>query len=44
MRGTARRIGGFTLRNLLAGPPPMLPLAFAALGLTGVLAVMWEAW
>ena len=44
LRGIAARVGGFTLRNLTAGPPPLLPLAFGALGLTGALAVMWEAW
>jgi hypothetical protein len=44
LRGTAARIGGFTLRNLTAGPPPLLPLAFGALGLTGALAMAWEAW
>lgn len=41
LRGVASRIGGFTLRNLTAGPPPLLPLAFGALGLTGALAVAW---
>lgn len=44
LRGIASRVGGFTLRNLTAGPPPLLPLAFAALALTGGLAVVWEAW
>lgn len=44
LRGIAQRIGGFTARNLTAGPPPLLPLAFAALALTGGLAVVWEAW
>jgi hypothetical protein len=44
LRGTAARVGGFTLRNLTAGPPPLLPLAYGALGLTGALAVVWEAW
>jgi hypothetical protein len=43
LRGVAARIGGFTLRNLTAGPPPLLPLAFGALGLTGALAVVWGA-
>ena len=43
LRGVTARIGGFTLRNLTAGPPPLLPLAFGALGLTGALAVAWEA-
>jgi hypothetical protein len=42
LRGVAARVGGFTLRNLTAGPPPLLPLAFGALGLTGALAVAWE--
>lgn len=41
LRGTAARVGGFTMRNLVAGPPPLLPLAFAALALTGGLAVVW---
>jgi hypothetical protein len=44
LRGIASRVGGFTARNLMAGPPPMLPLAFAALALTGGLAVVWQAW
>lgn len=43
LRGIAARIGGFTLRNMTAGPPPLLPLAFAALALTGGLAVVWQA-
>ena len=43
LRGTAALIGGFTLRNLAAGPPPLLPLAFAALALTGGLAILWQA-
>lgn len=44
LRGTAARVGGFTLRNLTAGPPPLLPVAFAALALTGGLAVIWQVW
>jgi hypothetical protein len=42
-RGIARRIGGFSLRNLMSGPPPLLPVAFMALALTGALALVWEA-
>ena len=42
LRGVAARIGGFTLRNVIAGPPFLLPLAFAALALTGGLAVVWQ--
>ena len=44
LRGIAARVGGFTLRNMTAGPPPLLPLAFAALALTGGLAIVWQAW
>src|SRR5829696_5340450 len=44
LRGIAARVGGFTMRNLTAGPPPLLPLAFAALALTGGLAVVWRTW
>jgi hypothetical protein len=44
LRGVAARVGGFTMRNLTAGPPPLLPLAFAALALTGGLAVVWQTW
>ena len=43
LRGIARRVGGFSLRNLMSGPPPLLPVAFTALALTGALALMWEA-
>ena len=44
LRGVAARVGGFTLRNIVAGPPFLLPLAFGALALTGGLAVVWQAW
>ena len=43
LRGIGRRIGGFSLRNLMSGPPPLLPVAFVALALTGALALVWEA-
>jgi hypothetical protein len=43
LRGVAQRIGGFTLRNVTAGPPFLLPLAYGALALTGGLAVLWQA-
>jgi len=42
-RAIARRIGGVSLRNLMSGPPPLLPIAFMALALTGALALVWEA-
>jgi hypothetical protein len=44
LRGIKFRVGGFTLRNMTAGPPFLLPVAFAALALTGALAVSWGGW
>jgi hypothetical protein len=41
LRGIGYRIGGFTLRNLVAGPPPLLPGTFAAVALSAGLAVLW---
>jgi hypothetical protein len=43
LRGIAGRIGGFSPRNLVAGPPPLLPAMFMALALTGGLAIVWGA-
>ena len=42
-RGIAERIGGFSLRNLVAGPPILLPVMFTALASSGALAVLWGA-
>ncbi|HJR94238.1 MAG TPA: hypothetical protein VJ807_02305 [Gaiellaceae bacterium] len=41
LRGIGYRIGGFSLRNLVAGPPPLLPATFAAVALSAGLAVLW---
>lgn len=43
LRGIGHRIGGFTPRNLVAGPPPLLPATFAAVAFSGGLAVLWGA-
>ena len=43
LRGIAGRIGGFTPRNLVAGPPPLLPGTFAAIAFSAGLAVVWGA-
>lgn len=43
LAGISRRIGGFSLRNLMSGPPPLLPAMFTALALTGGLAIVWGA-
>jgi hypothetical protein len=41
VRGIGSRIGGFTVRNLVAGPPPLLPATFAAVAFSGGLAILW---
>jgi hypothetical protein len=41
--GIARRMGGFSLRNLVGGPPPLLPVMFTALAFSGGLAIIWGA-
>lgn len=43
VHGIAMRIGGFSPRNLLAGPPPLLPAMFTALAVSGGLAIVWGA-
>ncbi len=41
-RGVGIRIGGWTLRNFLIGPPVILPLMFSALGVLGLIAIYWD--
>jgi hypothetical protein len=43
LRGDASQIGGLTVRNLIAGPPPVLPLAYSLIGVVGLLGVLWGA-
>jgi hypothetical protein len=43
VQGIRAQIGGFSMRNILSGPPPMLPLAYAALGALGIGALVWNA-
>jgi hypothetical protein len=43
LHGIAMRIGGFSPRNLVAGPPPLLPAMFTALAVSGGLAIVWGA-
>ena len=40
-RGVLYRIGGLSVRNVVAGPPTLLPLTFAAVAFSGGLAVLW---
>jgi hypothetical protein len=41
VKGIAYRVGGFSLRNLVAGPPPLLPATYAAVAFSAGLAVLW---
>ena len=43
LRGMARQIGGVSRRNLLSGPPPMLPLAYSLIGVVGLMGLFWDA-
>ena len=43
LRGTVTQIGGLTIRNLMAGPPPVLPLAYSLIGAVGLLGLLWDA-
>lgn len=43
LQGIRSQIGGWTTRNLLSGPPPMLPVAYAAIGALGIGALVWNA-
>lgn len=43
LRGMRYQIGGFSVRNLLSGPPPMLPVAYSMVGLFGLVGLLWNA-
>lgn len=43
VRGIVGQVGGWTLRNVLSGPPPVLPLAYALIGTLGIGALVWNA-
>ncbi|MDQ4005333.1 MAG: hypothetical protein M3135_03405, partial [Actinomycetota bacterium] len=40
LRGIRSQIGGFSMRNLLSGPPPVLPLAYALIGVVGLVGLI----
>lgn len=42
LRAIAYQIGGFSFRNFLIGPPPMLPMAYSLTGVLGVGALIWN--
>lgn len=35
---------GYTIRNFIEGPPPMLPITFAAMSALGILAIVWAVY
>jgi hypothetical protein len=43
LKGIAAQVGGWSVRNMLSGPPPMLPLAYTLVGVLGIGAVVWTA-
>lgn len=43
LNGMRKQIGGFSVRNLLSGPPPVLPLAYALIGVLGLGGLLWNA-
>jgi hypothetical protein len=43
LRGAVAQIGGATVRNLMSGPPPVLPVAYALAGALGLLGLLWDA-
>ena len=42
LRGVAYQVGGFSMRNLLTGPPPVLPIAYSLIGLLGLVGILWD--
>lgn len=42
LRGVGSQVGGWSLRNVLSGPPPILPLAYSLIGLLGFGALVWN--
>lgn len=43
VRGIVGQVGGWSLRNVLSGPPPVLPLAYSLVGVLGFTALVWNA-
>jgi hypothetical protein len=41
LRGIGSQIGGFSMRNLLSGPPPILPLAYSLIGIVGLSGLLY---
>jgi hypothetical protein len=43
LSGVRSQIGGFSIRNWLSGPPPVLPLAYSLIGILGLIGLFWNA-
>jgi hypothetical protein len=43
LQGIKSQIGGFSMRNFLSGPPPVLPLAYSLVGAVGLIGLVWNA-
>lgn len=43
LKGVRSQIGGFSARNFLAGPPPILPLAYSLIGVVGLVGLLGDA-
>ncbi len=44
LQGMGYQVGGLrSVRNLLAGPPPMLPMAYSIVGVIGIVGLVWNA-
>jgi hypothetical protein len=44
LQGMSYQVGGIrSLRNVVSGPPPLLPVAYALVGVLGIVAVVWDA-
>lgn len=42
LTGVVAQVGGLTLRNLMVGPPPVLPMAYSLVGALGLIGLVWH--
>jgi len=43
IQGIVRKVGGWSLDNIMVGPPPMYPLSISVISLIGIIAaLLWE--
>jgi hypothetical protein len=43
LKGVTSQIGGFSLRNAMSGPPPVMPVAYSMVGVLGMIGLLWHA-